>query len=1241
MAAASLQSASLPALLNRVGELHEEVSDAIERSLQCDFFLSTGGIGAAAAAGAAAGAAADCASAGSSPSGPLVASRLSQQDTPTKNSSGSSGDKSNGDKSNGSGSNTSSPSSSYQRAYEKHVESARKAGQDEKIQSGQGSAEARMLIALRDALEMLEWHLDQLLQCEETLQEKLQVKQQKTQQQINHLRAPQRQGRRASAGKTGARGVNAAALAAAAAARAAAAEEAAAGSAEGGCEAEAEAATQWAQMVTELKMAARIVASQGRCHQGREAEVVARIQQLAEDVDLEPFPFPSALAPLPSAIAPFPSAQQHKLFSSSAFSPFPAAPLLALLPAHAPSPSSSPSSLLPQPLTPAQGPAAAPYSSAHPFSPSPSPFSASALSPSPSKEASMQLPPYYQHPEVAVMGGGAVAEGEDSDGDSPTSGQVGQNDWAVGRPPEHATGALGLGGGEGGEGVTAASANDFPAAPAPIDPSCAATADASLAAAAATVAADSSAAHATPDSIAAPAAPLVEPAHTSPSQLPSVQPPSDEPSSGLTSLAHPSSADSLPQSPPDSLPSPPVPPLEASRIHSRHPLPYQAVPNLAAEPDSQPDQQARNQPNQSWALQPINQVRALTRVATGGAKAIEVVVGRVARLSSFLLHPMTLSLGGLVGVSLGIAAATSARREKGGGHWGVVRRGVLGALPRPGAESAVVWREEERGRERESERKREEEKAREVEAWELDERLWAAEGDWGEGDGSFGLRGLDEEEGYGSIGEADEEEEEKESDEEEERREEEGGMWGTSGGSVEGVGKSEGEGVQERGGGLLAFLQGEMRRLKGQSDEAGLVGSGGSEEKGGRGGVAWGAGQAGAYAAAVLERLREEVRVREEELARVKARGEELERVRMRELQLLQGQWGEVGVVDAGEEGEVGGEKREEETREQGGEERDEEGGEERGEDGGEGKGEGKGERAGGGFGVHVDDPLLAAVLRDLSVRPVDSAHAAVAAAAAAGDDDVGITPLPRLNISKPKGEWDHQQEQQRRKKPQGGFEREWDGVSSLSKPGSDACVSAAGGAGVAGSGGDFRDCGSFLEAAQGWLEKVQEGRSQIDSQMLKAGGTLQKAGGTLHKAGAALLDAPRNTIHATGQALPNVIPSLLPCVARKYERLKRRGWVGVLRGGGSGEGREKERGGCTDEAQQARDSTAYSNAVQSSSFIVASHTEVHGVNLAPGAVMVPGVAAGGAGHGGGDGFWTDLKEKAQQLSTGRKRGRE
>ncbi|CAI7867738.1 unnamed protein product [Closterium sp. NIES-54] len=599
-----------------------------------------------------------------------------------------------------------------------------------------------------------------------------------------------------------------------------------------------------------------------------------------------------------------------------------------------------------------------------------------------------------------------------------------------------------------------------------------------------------------------------------------------------------------------------------------------------------------------------------------------MVVGRVARLSSFLLHPMTLSLGGLVGVSLGIAAATSARREKGGGHWGVVRRGVLGALPRPGAETAVAWREEERERERESERKREEEKAWEVEAWELDERLWAAEGDWGEGDGSFGLRGLDEEEGYGSIGEADEEEEE--SEEEEEEKEEGDGVWGVSGGSGEGEGKSEGEGVQERGGGLLAFLQGEMRRLKGESDEAGGVSRGGSEEKGGRGGAAWGAGQAGAYAAAVLERLREEVRVREEELARVKARGEELERVRMRELQLLQGQWGEVGPADGGEEGEAGGE----ETREEGGEMT----GEERGEEGGEGKGEGKGERAGGGFGVHVDDPLLAAVLRDLSVRPVDSAAAAAAGAAAdgAGDDDVGITSLPRLNISKPKGEWDHQQEQQRRKKPQGGFEREWDGVSSLNKPSSDACAAA----GVAAGGGDFRDCGSFLEAAQGWLEKVQEGRSQIDSQMLKAGGTL-------HKAGAALLDAPRNTIHAAGQALPNVIPSLLPCVARKYERLKRRGWVGVLRGGASGEGREKERGGCTDEAQQARDSTANSNAVQSSSSSVSSRTEAHGVNGAPGVMMVLGVPAGGAGHGGGDVFWTDLKEKARQLSVGRKRGRE
>ncbi|CAI6010276.1 unnamed protein product [Closterium sp. NIES-65] len=1090
-----------------------------------------------------------------------------------------------------------------------------------------------MLIALRDALEMLEWHLDQLLQCEETLQEKLQVKQQKTQQQINHLRAPQRQGRRASAGKSGMRGVHAAALAAAAAARAAAAAGAAAGSAEGEREAEAEAAAQWAQMVTELKMAARIVASQGRCHQGREAEVVARIQQLAEDVDLEPFPFPSALSPLPSALAPFPSAPQHKLFSSSAFSPLSAAPIPALLPAHAPSPSSSPSSLLPQPLTPAQGPAAAPYSSAHPFSPSPSPFSASALSPSPSpfsasalspspsKEASMQLPTYYQHPEVAVMGGGAVAEGEDSDGDSPTSGQVGQNDWAVGRPPVRrkifgqesndsaaasSPGAAGTALESSGSGA-AAKADDC--------------ADASLAAAAATVAADSSAAHASPDSIAAAAAPLVEPAHTSPSQLPSVQPPSDEPSTGLTSLAHPSSADSLPQSPPDSLPSPPVPPLEASPIHSRQPLPDQAVPNLAAEPDSQPDQQAgqqaRNQPNQSWALQPINQVRALTRVATGGAKAIEVVVGRVARLSSFLLHPMTLSLGGLVGVSLGIAAATSARREKGGGHWGVVRRGVLGALPRPGAETAVAWREEERERERErereSERAREEEKEKEIGAWGLSERLWAAEGDWGEGDGSFGLRGLDEEDGYGSVGEVEAEEEEEDSDEEEEGREEEGGVWGISGGSGEGVGKSEGEGVQERGGGLLAFLQGEMRRLKGQPDGAGGVSRGGSEEKAGRNGAAWGAGQAGAYAAAVLERLREEVRVREEELARVNARGEELERVRMRELQLLQGQWEEVGVVDAGEGGEAGGEERGEEIGEEGGEGKREER-----EDRGEEREEGKGERAGGGFGVHVDDPLLAAVLRDLSVRPVDSAHAHVAAAAAAagGDDDVGITPLPRLNISKPKGEWDDQKEQQRRKKPQGGFEREWDGVSSLSKPGSNACVSAAGDAGVAGGGGDFRDCGSFLEAAQGWLEKVQEGRSQIDSQMLKAGGTL-------HKAGTALLDAPRNTIHAAGQALPNVIPSLLPCVARKYERLKRRGWVGVLRGGGAGnEGRNGERSGRKDERDHGP------------------HKARHGVNETPGLVMVPGVPVGGSGHG-GDGFWTDLAEKARQLSIGRKRGRE
>ncbi|CAI5977844.1 unnamed protein product [Closterium sp. NIES-64] len=1181
MAAASLQSPSLPALLNRVGELHEEVSDAIERSLQCDFFLSTSTAGTVAAATAAA---ADCASAESSPSGPLVASRLSQQDTPTKNSSS-------GDKSSGSGSNTSSPSSSYQRAYEKHVESARKAGQDEKIQSGQGSAEARMLIALRDALEMLEWHLDQLLQCEETLQEKLQVKQQKTQQQINHLRAPQRQGRRASAGKSGMRGVHAAALAAAAAARAAAAAGAAAGSAEGEREAEAEAAAQWAQMVTELKMAARIVASQGRCHQGREAEVVARIQQLAEDVDLEPFPFPSALSPLPSALAPFPSAPQHKLFSSSAFSPLSAAPIPALLPAHAPSPSSSPSSLLPQPLTPAQGPAAAPYSSAHPFSPSPSPFSASALSPSPSpfsasalspspsKEASMQLPTYYQHPEVAVMGGGAVAEGEDSDGDSPTSGQVGQNDWAVGRPPvrrkifgqeseseeeseEESEGESEEGSEGEGEGYTGKEGKGEEAEG--------------------------------------------EGESAGEGDAVTDQAKFEAPQERATGALRGGEGGEG----------------EASPIHSRQPLPDQAVPNLAAEPDSQPDQQAgqqaRNQPNQSWALQPINQVRALTRVATGGAKAIEVVVGRVARLSSFLLHPMTLSLGGLVGVSLGIAAATSARREKGGGHWGVVRRGVLGALPRPGAETAVAWREEERERERErereSERAREEEKEKEIGAWGLSERLWAAEGDWGEGDGSFGLRGLDEEDGYGSVGEVEAEEEEEDSDEEEEGREEEGGVWGISGGSGEGVGKSEGEGVQERGGGLLAFLQGEMRRLKGQPDGAGGVSRGGSEEKAGRNGAAWGAGQAGAYAAAVLERLREEVRVREEELARVNARGEELERVRMRELQLLQGQWEEVGVVDAGEGGEAGGEERGEEIGEEGGEGKREER-----EDTGEEREEGKGERAGGGFGVHVDDPLLAAVLRDLSVRPVDSAHAhvaAAAAAAAAGDDDVGITPLPRLNISKPKGEWDDQKEQQRRKKPQGGFEREWDGVSSLSKPGSNACVSAAGDAGVAGGGGDFRDCGSFLEAAQGWLEKVQEGRCQIDSQMLKAGGTL-------HKAGTALLDAPRNTIHAAGQALPNVIPSLLPCVARKYERLKRRGWVGVLRGGGAGnEGRNGERSGRKDERddgpQKAR----------------------HGVNETPGLVMVPGVPVGGSGHG-GDGFWTDLAEKARQLSIGRKRGRE
>ncbi|CAI5471582.1 unnamed protein product [Closterium sp. Yama58-4] len=989
-------------------------------------------------------------------------------------------------------------------------------------------------------------------------------------------------------------------------------------------------------------MAARIVASQGRCHQGREAEVVARIQQLAEDVDLEPFPFPSALVPLPSA-------PQHKLFSPSAFSPFSAGPLPALLPAHEPSPSSSPSSLLPQPLTPAQGPAAAPYSFAHPFSPSP--FSASALSPSPSKEASKQPPPYYQHPEVAVMGGGAVAEGEDSDGDSPTSGQVGQNDWAVGRPPvrrkifgqeseseqeseegsekesdeesegecEEKSGGESDGytgkdsrGQEGeGEGESAgagASATDQGKCEAP-------------------------AKHATAAALGGgEGTPLAEPAHASPSQLPSVPPPSDEPSS-----AHPASADLLPQSPPDSLPSPPIPPVEASPIHSHQPLPDQAVPNLAAEPDSQADQQGaqqvRSQPNQSWALQPINQVRALTCVATNGAKAIEGVVGRVARLSSFLLHPVTLSLGGLVGVSLGIAAATSARKGRGGGHWGVVRRGVLGALPRPGAETAVAWREEEREREKESERKREE--AREVEAWGLDERPWAAEGDWGEADGSFGVRGFGEEDGYGRVGEAEEEEEQSEPEEEEDE-EEEGGEWGVSGGSVEGEGRSEGERAQERGGGLLAFLQGEMRRLKGQSHEAGgVVGRAGSEEKEPRGGAAWGAGQAGAYAAAVLERLREEVRVREAELARVKARGEELERVRMRELQLLQGPWGVVGAADAREAGEAGGEERGEETGEVGGEKRGE-----TGEEGGEGKGEVRKEGAGGGFGVHVDDPLLAAVLRDLSVHPTDSTNHAAAAgsggaaaagagAAAGGDDDVGITPLPRLNISKLQGEWDHQQEQQRRKQlPHGAFEREWDGMSSLSKPGPDACASAAGGAGLAAGGaggGDFRDCGRFLEAAQGWLEKVQEGRSQIDSQMLKAGGTLQKAGGTLHKAGAALLDAPRNTIHAAGQALPNVIPSLLPCVARKYERLKRRGWVGVLRGGGSGnEGRNGEQGGCKDERderngpQQAR----------------------HGVNGTPGVLVVPGVPVGGSGHGGEDGFWTDLAEKARQLSIGRKRGR-
>ncbi|CAI5983515.1 unnamed protein product [Closterium sp. NIES-64] len=271
----------------------------------------------------------------------------------------------------------------YQHAYEKQAEVARKGGQADKGVPGERTVEARVLMSIRDALEMLDWHLEQLMEME--LDERRQVAAAAAAAVMAERRAEraeeeQRGGFKGGDGRGGggAGGGGGGGAEQTPTSRAPAAGAAGAGGAGNVAEQK--------RVVREVQLVTRVLWSQAKCHCGREWKVrgAALRTQTIYNTDVQN---PLSSLPFPPPLPPSPPSPSRLPF------PFPFPPLL---PPSPPSPSSLPFPLLLPPLPPSPSPFSSllfpPPLPSSPLPPSPSPFSPSPL-PSPLLPFPPPLPP--------------------------------------------------------------------------------------------------------------------------------------------------------------------------------------------------------------------------------------------------------------------------------------------------------------------------------------------------------------------------------------------------------------------------------------------------------------------------------------------------------------------------------------------------------------------------------------------------------------------------------------------------------------------------------------------------------------------------------------------------------------------------------------------------------------------------------------------------------------------------------
>ncbi|GJP67604.1 hypothetical protein CLOP_g24406 [Closterium sp. NIES-67] len=177
----------------------------------------------------------------------------------------------------------------YQHAYEKQVEVARKGGQAEKGVPGERTVEARVLMSIRDALEMLDWHLEQLMEME--INERRQATAAAAaaaEREKAGLREEARGGEGLGGGGGGGSGGAGGGGAEQTPTSRSPAAAAVAGSAEG-----AGNVAEQKRVVREVQLVTRVLWSQAKCHCGREWKVVDEVLHFAAEVACTPFnPYP-------------------------------------------------------------------------------------------------------------------------------------------------------------------------------------------------------------------------------------------------------------------------------------------------------------------------------------------------------------------------------------------------------------------------------------------------------------------------------------------------------------------------------------------------------------------------------------------------------------------------------------------------------------------------------------------------------------------------------------------------------------------------------------------------------------------------------------------------------------------------------------------------------------------------------------------------------------------------------------